>query len=416
MAFSPGGGLLATANANFGGGTVSVFAVGPPSAQIGSPASGGVYALGQTVATSFGCAESAYGPGIASCTDSNGQSGASGRLDTTSLGLHTYTVTATSKDGQTAQASITYTVAGPPGARIGSPASGGTYAVGESVATGFSCIEGAFGPGIASCTDSDGASAPSGRLNTTVPGAHTYTVTATSKDGQVGTASVSYTVEGVGPVVVPVAPSVVIGSPRGGRSFRFGERVRTRFGCVEAVGGPGLRSCDDSSGTRTIAGGQGRLNTSRAGSFRYTVTAVSKDGRTAVARIAYRVLPDNRFRILRLWTRADGRVAFTLRLPGPGVANVLETAWNDNLARAAGLLYPAPRRFVFARKRLTVRGAGLLGVTVAPNQRGRALIKRPRYAIRIRLWVSYTPRGGRQRDTGIYGLPVPSTRRPSTGR
>ena len=245
-------------------------------------------------------------------------------------------------------------------------------------------------------------------------------MTATSKDGQTATVSVSYVVlAGSGPVVVPVvpvAPSVVIGSPRGGRSFRFGERVRTRFGCVEAVGGPGLRSCDDSSGTRTIAGGQGRLNTSRAGSFRYTVTAVSKDGRTAVARIAYRVLPDNRFRILRLWTRADGRVAFTLRLPGPGVANVLETAWNDNLARAAGLLYPAPRRFVFARKRLTVRGAGLLGVTVAPNQRGRALIKRPRYAIRIRLWVSYTPRGGRQRDTGIYGLPVPSTRRPSTGR
>ena len=173
---------------------VTLTVVGPPTATISSPASNQTYNLKQTVATSFSCTEATGGPGIQSCTDSNGASSPSGQLDTSTVGLHSYTVTATSTDGQTGTATLTYTVVGLPTASINSPPSNQTYNLNQTVATSFSCTEATGGPGIQSCTDSNGASSPSGQLNTSTVGAHSYTVTATSKDGQTGTATLTYSV------------------------------------------------------------------------------------------------------------------------------------------------------------------------------------------------------------------------------
>ena len=86
--------------------------LGAPRVTIVSPASGGVYTIRQTIPTSFTCADGAGAPGIGSCRDSN-DSASPGTLETTTLGRHTYTVTAISGDGQSATATIDYIVRRP---------------------------------------------------------------------------------------------------------------------------------------------------------------------------------------------------------------------------------------------------------------------------------------------------------------
>lgn len=81
----------------------------PPSVSIAVPAADSSYALGQVVGSSFSCSEGAGGLGIASCVGPGGR-GSGAPIDTSSTGQHAFTVTATSKDGLTATATVIYAV------------------------------------------------------------------------------------------------------------------------------------------------------------------------------------------------------------------------------------------------------------------------------------------------------------------
>ena len=92
----------------------------------------------------------------------------------------------------------TLTVIAPPSVALTSPVDGSTFNFGQRVIARYSCAEAANGPGIVDCSGSidagDAIVASGSPIDTSTPGPHTFTASATSDDGQVVTGTVNYTV------------------------------------------------------------------------------------------------------------------------------------------------------------------------------------------------------------------------------
>jgi hypothetical protein len=202
-------------------GGVAVDALGPAA---GSPSCLGITTTSlpsgmvgssytSTVAASGGMAPYAWSAtGLPAGLEINPSTGAIVGTPTAS-GTAPVVITATDSTTPTSEhASVTLSLSitaaavspNPPTAAITSPADGGSYALGQVVAASFSCAEGAGGPGLAASDGCVGTDANGSKVDTSTVGAHSFTVTATSEDGQAATATSSYTV---------IASAAIVGAP-----------------------------------------------------------------------------------------------------------------------------------------------------------------------------------------------------------
>jgi autotransporter-associated beta strand protein len=168
-----------------------------------------------TAAPGFEQATLNFNPGAANCypvsyTVSSGTLSWTPSSSPATLGgltgnqAYTFTLTAANPIGSASASSNTIT-AGPydPSVSISAPANGATYTYGQVVDAGYGCQEGTGGLGIKSCA---GPISSGAALDTTAPGQHTFTVTATSLDGLTASSTVTYT-------VLPPPPSTTVATP-----------------------------------------------------------------------------------------------------------------------------------------------------------------------------------------------------------
>lgn len=216
-----------------------------------------------------------------------------------------------------------------------------------------------------------GAASPITVAGLTGGTAYAFTVTATNP---IGSSAPSAASSPVTPSADP--PSISIASPVTGSRYTLGQVAIASYSCQDGMNGPGLASCAGSVPSGVA------LDTSTAGAHSFSVTAVSQDGERVTDRVSYTVVtPSNRFSVASLKRSPSGTITFTLKLPGPGTVQLIETASGERLSRL----------------RLAIGQKGAHKVRLKPNKGLAALITRYGSKLVIRLSITYTPRHGSPR-------------------
>lgn len=269
----------------------------------------------------------------------------------------------------------------PPTATIFSPADGSFYRLNQAVTASYTCADSSGGPGIASCS---GTRAEGAAVDTSALGQYTFSVTATSRDGQSTTIQAKYTVAGP-------PPPPTVSSPKQGAVYTLGQAVPASFGCAEGPFGPGLVDCLSPLS----------VDTSVIGANMFTVDAISNDGQIGMTSVHYTVItPSNKFTVSRLVAHRTGVVTLRLAAPGAGTVIALETAPRSALPKAKR------GRLVFAKRGFAATGKQTLKLTIKPNAAGRALERHHRGTVRITLALTFEPINGNARTRTFHGLVV----------
>ena len=235
--------------------------------------------VGAVVKADYSCTDEPGGPWLASCSAPvlSGQP-----VDTSTVGPHTFTVSASDRAGNPASKSASYTVIGrhatAPTIALASPMDGAQYVQGTVVTADYSCADEPSGPGLASCD----APVLSGQpIDTSTIGPHTFTVSATDKEGHPSSKAASYTVT----ARVTTAPTIALASPKDGAQYVQGTVVTADYSCTDDPGGPGLASC-----SAPVLSGQ-PIDTSTIGQHTFTVSATDRAGNPASKSASYTVTP-----------------------------------------------------------------------------------------------------------------------------
>ncbi|MDQ1494386.1 MAG: hypothetical protein QOG69_869, partial [Actinomycetota bacterium] len=180
--------------------TYNVIDVTPPAITINAPGDAASIPQNAVVGADYNCADELGGSGVASCvgTVANGSA-----IDTTSLGVHSFTVDAADNAGNSSSRTVHYTVVDvtPPTITINAPTDGQAIPQHDTALADYSCADETGGSGIASCV----GTVPSGSaVDTSALGAHDFTVDAADNAGNTNGATVTYNVVDI------TAPTITI--------------------------------------------------------------------------------------------------------------------------------------------------------------------------------------------------------------
>jgi hypothetical protein len=235
-----------------------------------SPTGTGIYFLGLSTFVYYTC--SSRVSFVVSC---NGSQPFGATLDTSSAGLHRFSVTATDLAGRQRTVTVIYTVLDfiSPTVSLTTPSDGASYKLGDTVTVDFACSDGAGGSGILYCNGMQPNGTP---LDTSRLGSFTFQAFALDQALNGTTRTVTYR------VVDSLPPTISIKTPADGASYGLGDHLTVNYSCGDS--GSGVQSC-----TGTTPSGAD-FDTSQTGAYTFRVTASDVAGNTATATTTYTIV------------------------------------------------------------------------------------------------------------------------------